>query len=201
MFGDAVQNTKNWVQKTIGDIATDVRYGTSRPAVDGGRFPYLRMNNISNNGELDLENIKSIDIPDSELEKCLVRRGDILFNRTNSAELVGKSCMFKLNEPMVIAGYIIRVRVKPCILPEYLAAFLNQRPIRKLLSSMAKGAVNQANINAKELQSVLLPIPPLSIQTAFVEHIERIDKSKFAIRKSLDELNRLYRSLLQQYFG
>ena len=201
MFGDPVENPKGWKLETIGEASSDIRYGTSRPAVEGGTFKYLRMNNITNNGELDLDNLKFIDIPREERDKCLARRGDILFNRTNSAELVGKSCLFKLDEEMVIAGYIIRVRVKPHLLPEYLSAFLNQAPIRTLLSSMAKGAVNQANISAKELQRISVPIPPLSRQNNFAERLELIDKSKFAIRKSLDELNRLYRSLLQQYFG
>ena len=88
MFGDPLINTKKWKECTIGELATDVRYGTSKPSVDGGKYPYLRMNNLTNNGELDLTDLKYIDVSDDEKEKCVVRKGDILFNRTNSIDLV-----------------------------------------------------------------------------------------------------------------
>ena len=121
MFGDPLINTKKWKECTIGELATDVRYGTSKPSVDGGKYPYLRMNNLTNNGELDLTDLKYIDVSDDEKEKCVVRKGDILFNRTNSIDLVGKTTLFNLDEEMIIAGYIIRVRLNSQILPEILA--------------------------------------------------------------------------------
>lgn len=62
MFGDPLINTKKWKECTIGELATDVRYGTSKPSVDGGKYPYLRMNNLTNNGELDLTDLKYIDV-------------------------------------------------------------------------------------------------------------------------------------------
>ena len=111
MFGDPVSNPKEWDVVKIGDIATEVKYGTSLPAVEGGKYPYLRMNNMTNDGHLDLSTLKYIDVPDDEIEKCIVRKGDVLFNRTNSVELVGKTCVFDLDEEMIIAGYIIRVRL------------------------------------------------------------------------------------------
>ena len=84
MFGDQRTNPFGWDMVTIGDIATEVRDGTSRPAVEGGKYPYLRMNNLTYEGYLDLTDLKYIDIPDNEIEKCVVRNGDVLFNRTNS---------------------------------------------------------------------------------------------------------------------
>ena len=120
MFGNPATNPKSWEITTIGKVTTDVRYGTSKPAVEGGKYPYLRMNNITYSGYLDLDNLKYIDIEDNELEKCVVRKGDVLFNRTNSAELIGKTCVFDLEEPMIIAGYIIRIRLIDEVLPIYL---------------------------------------------------------------------------------
>ena len=112
MFGVYPANPMGWEIGTIRDIVTEVRYGSSRPAVDGGKYPYLRMNNITYGGELDLSDTKRIDIPDNELDKCTVRRGDVLFNRTNSKELVGKTCVYDRDEMMVLAGFVIRIRVK-----------------------------------------------------------------------------------------
>ena len=121
MFGHFPENEKNWPAGTIRDVVSEVRYGSSRPASQGGRYPYLRMNNITYEGGLDLTDIKMIDIPDDELPKCTVRRGDVLFNRTNSKELVGKTCVYDRDEMMVLAGFVIRIRLKEeVMLPEFL---------------------------------------------------------------------------------
>ena len=108
MFGEPFLNPKGWETAKIGDVVTDVRYGTSRPAVEGGKYTYLRMNNLTADGHLDLTDLKYIDIPDNEIEKCIVRKGDVLFNRTNSVELVGKTCVFDLDEEMVIAEETVK---------------------------------------------------------------------------------------------
>ena len=117
MFGAYPLNPMGWKKGTIRDVVADVRYGSSRPAVDGGKYPYLRMNNITYGGELDLSDVKRIDVPENELGKCTVRRGDVLFNRTNSKELVGKTCVYDRDEMMVLAGFVIRVRVNDLVLP------------------------------------------------------------------------------------
>ena len=200
MFGEPVSNLKGWERGTIRDVVSEVKYGTSRPAVDGGAYKYLRMGNITFDGHLDLSDLKYIDIPDSELEKCLVRKGDVLFNRTNSKELVGKTCVFDLDEPMVIAGYIIRVRVNKKVLPIYLSAVLNSRYGKQTLADMCKAIVGQANINAQELQDIAILIPPIELQEKFSDYAETIKKSKLTIQQSLDKLEVLKKALMQQYF-
>lgn len=201
MFGTYPSNPKGWKTATIRDITADVRYGSSRPAVDGGKYPYLRMNNITYGGELDLTDIKRIDIPDNELDKCTVRRGDVLFNRTNSKELVGKTCVYNREEMMVLAGFVIRVRVTERILPEFLSAFLNTDFSKHMLFEMCKAAIGQANINAQEMQSIEIYLPPTELQRKFVQFKEQTDKSKAAIQKALDEAQLLFDSLMQKYFG
>ena len=201
MFGDPVLNPYNWDVVTIGDIVTDVRYGTSKPAVEGGKYPYLRMNNLTYDGHLDLSDMKYIDIPDNEIEKCIVRMGDVLFNRTNSIELVGKTCVFDLDEEMVIAGYIIRVRLNEKLLPIVLSSYMNSAVLKEQLRNMAKGAVNQANINAQELQSIKIYLPPIELQNQFATFVEQVDKSKVAVQKAIDEAQTLFDSLMQEYFG
>lgn len=200
MFGDPIQNPKGWEVVTIGDIVTEVRYGTSKPAVEGGKYPYLRMNNLTADGHLDLNDLKYIDIPDDEIEKCVVRKGDVLFNRTNSIELVGKTAVFDLPEDMIIAGYIIRVRLTEKMLPEVLSQYMNLEALKGILRGMAKGAVNQANINAQELQSIKVYIPEMELQKQFVKMKEQIYKSKVAVQKALDETQMLFDSLMQEYF-
>ena len=191
LFGDPIKNPKGWEVVTIGDIVTDVRYGTSNPAVEGGRYPYLRMNNLTVDGHLDLKDLKYIDISDDEIEKYVVRKGDILFNRTNSIELVGKTAVFDLSEDMVIAGYIIRVRLTEKMLPEVLSQYLNMEAIKDILQGMAKGAVNQANINAQELQSIKVYMPEMELQKQFVKMKEQVDKSKVVLESILTKYHKI----------
>ena len=201
LFGAYPSNPKGWETATIRDIVSDVRYGSSRPAVDGGKYPYLRMNNITYGGELDLTDTKRIDIPDNELDKCTVRRGDVLFNRTNSKELVGKTCVYNRDEMMVLAGFVIRVRVTERVLPEFLSAFLNTDFSKQMLLGMCKAAIGQANINAQEMQNIGIYLPPTELQRQFVQFKEQTDKSKLAIQQSLEKLETLKKALMQQYFG
>lgn len=188
MFGTYPANEKGWNTGNIRDIVSEVRYGSSRPAVDGGRYPYLRMNNITYDGELDLSDTKRIDVPDNELEKCTVRRGDVLFNRTNSKELVGKTCVYNRDEMMVLAGFVIRVRVNDEVLPEFLSAFLNTDFSKKMLLGMCKTAIGQANINAQELQNICLYVPPIDLQQQFVDFKKQLDKSKFSVFNTINIL-------------
>ena len=180
LFGTYPANEKGWETGTIRDLVSEVRYGSSRKAADGdsGKYPYLRMNNITYSGELDLTDTKTIDIPDEELPKCTVRRGDVLFNRTNSKELVGKTCVYDRDEMMVLAGFVVRVRVNERILPEILSAFLNTDFSKQMLLAMCKAAIGQANINAQELQNIGIYIPPIELQREFVTFKQQVDKSK-----------------------
>lgn len=201
MFGTYPENSKGWQVGKVKDVVVDVRYGSSRPAVDGGQYPYLRMNNITYDGELDLSDIKSINVPDNELDKCTVRRGDVLFNRTNSKELVGKTCVYDRDERMVLAGFVIRVRVSERILPEFLSAFLNTKFSKQMLLGMCKTAIGQANINAKDLQSIGIYIPPIELQWKFVHLKKQVEKAKSSVKQSLEKLETLKKSLMQEYFG
>ena len=187
-FGLPDNNVKGYPLGRIRDVVSDVHYGTSAKASDNGKYVYIRMNNITYEGALDLSDIKRIDVADSEIENYIVRYGDVLFNRTNSRDLVGKTCVFDRKNPMIIAGYIIRLRMNGLVLPEYLSLFMNTRYAKKLLFSMAKGAVGQANINAKELQDISIIIPPIDEQREFLTLVRQSDKSKFAVQ-SCSNLN------------
>ena len=201
MFGTPEDNHHEYPIGTISDVVCDVHYGTSKKASENGKYTYIRMNNITYDGELDLIDTKRISVPENELEGCIVRKGDVLFNRTNSRELVGKTCVFTLNEPMIIAGYIIRLRMNGKARAEYISTFLNLKSSKLMLMAMAKGAVGQANINAKEVKSIRIVIPPHNIQQQFCQLVEQSDKSKFEIKKSIENINELIKSLLQQDFN
>lgn len=201
MFGTYPNNEKKWGIGTIRDVIEEARYGSSRPAVEDGKYLYFRMNNITYNGELDLTDMKRIDIPENELPKCTIRKGDVLFNRTNSKELVGKTCVYNRDEMMVLAGFIIRVRVNELVLPEFLSAFLNTDFSKHMLYGMCKSAIGQANINAKEMQNIGIYIPPIELQNKFVDIVKHTEQTKIIINQSLEKLETLKKALMQEYFG
>ena len=171
--------SSSWPIATIGECSTDIRYGTSEKASAEGEYVYLRMNNMGDDGALNLSDTKRITLEGKALSNCLVRKGDLLFNRTNSREKVGKTCVFCFDEPMVIAGYIIRVRLDDCVDCVYLAAYMNLNSTKALLRGMAKGAVHQANINAKQLASIEFPLADIDVQKQFVSFASQVDKSRF----------------------
>lgn len=135
MFGDPIENQKDWEVVKIRDIVTDVRYGTSKPAVEGGRYPYLRMNNLTVDGGLDLSDLKYIDIPDNEIEKCVVRKGDILFKMKLSdikEKIASGSAQPQL--PISTMNKII-LMIPPLELQNQFASFVKEIDKSRLLSN------------------------------------------------------------------
>lgn len=190
MFGRPFINNMNWESRQIKNVVNEVKYGTSKPSVENGEYKYLRMNNLTYDGRFDLTDLKFISLDNDELEKCVVRKGDVLFNRTNSLDLIGKTADFDFDEDMVIAGYIIRIRLKETIVPKFFSMYMNTDEVKLHLRTIAKGAVNQANINAQELQGIPIYIPPIELQQQFADFVKQVDKSRFDIKKSIIELER-----------
>ena len=183
IFGDIKNNDKNWEIKKLGEVV-QTQYGTSKKATSiVGEFPILRMNNITYSGEMDYKDLKYIELSDSEKEKFLLKKGELLFNRTNSKELVGKTGLFNLDIPMVFAGYLIRIKPSNLIHSKFLLFFMNSEYMKKLLYNKAKNIVGMANINAKELEDFSIILPPIELQNKFAERVEKIEKLKF-IRKN-----------------
>ena len=200
MFGDPSTNPKEWPVRTIGDLLESASYGTSEKAEATGEFPVLRMNNITRTGEMDFAELKYMDLKEDQRERYLVRTGDVLFNRTNSAELVGKTAIYREANPMAYAGYLIRLRVNRKYEPEYLAAFLNTVCSKRMLRSMCKSIIGMANINATELQALRIPVPPHPVQHEFAACITAVKKLKATHRISLVEQDDLFTTLQQRAF-
>ena len=201
---EMLEPKEGWKEKKLGDICSDIRYGTSTPSNENGEYKYLRMNNITNDGFLDVSHYKTISLPEKELEKCLVKRGDIIFNRTNSRELVGKSCVFTEDENMVIAGYLIRIRLKEGFEPQFITYSMNLQRSLGLFQHLIVGAVHQANISANNIQKVIINYPPLSEQQSIVETLDtlksKVDKLQANYDKISQECDALKQAILRQVF-
>ena len=200
MFGDPVSNPKGWDIGCIGDMLESVKYGSSDKATLEGEIPILRMNNLTYSGEMNLTDLKYITKVQAE-EKYLVKEGDILFNRTNSKELVGKTAVYVGPEPIAYAGYLVRGRTKESFAPEYISAFLNSPWGKEKLQSMCKSIVGMANINAKEFQSIILPIPPKNEQMHFKARVLAIREKKQLLVNQSNVFETLFKSLQNQAFN
>lgn len=200
MFGDPVRNEKGWEIGKIRDLVSEVKYGTSAKSNDEGKYPYLRMNNITYEGFMDYSDLKYIDISEEERNMYLVKKGDLLFNRTNSKELVGKTGIIDIDKEMVIAGYLIRIRTNELANPYYLWAYLNSKWAKKTLLNMCKSIVGMANINAQELQEIKTLKPPIVLQNRFEERYKAICEQKQQAQASLQKAEELFNSLLQRAF-
>lgn len=201
MFGDPVSNPKDWEIGTIRDLILSANYGTSEKSEAVGKYPVLRMNNITYQGGWDFSSLKYSDFDKSDVEKYLVKKGELLFNRTNSKELVGKTAVFRANKPMAFAGYLIRVRTNSENNTEYISAFLNSGYGKTTLMNMCKNIIGMANINAQELQNIRIPKPPTELQNRFANIVQKVEEMKVPHQNNLQTVETLFQSLQQRAFA
>lgn len=160
--------------RVLGDIAR-VSYGIQKcPANRPGQHsrPYLRVANVQR-GELDLSEIKTINVPDAEMPSFRLEPGDLLVCEGNSADLVGRPAIWRGEIPdCVHQNHILKVRVdRAQAIPEYVLEYMQTAPARIYFRSRAKFTTNLASINSNDLRELVLVVPPLAIQGEIVEKI------------------------------
>ncbi|BAK84130.1 restriction endonuclease subunit S [Komagataeibacter medellinensis] len=200
MFGDVAQNSMGFRRGTVGDLAAETQYGTSEKARETGPLPVLRMNNLTYDGRMDLASLKYMDLKASDFAKYTVVAGDMLFNRTNSPDLVGKTAVYRGQSPMAFAGYLVRLRANAEGNTDYISAVLNSAYGKATLRGMCKSIIGMANINAKELCKISLPIPPRQLQDAFSNRLSEVDKERPKFEAAIAESNTLFASLQHRAF-
>lgn len=195
MFGLPSQNNLGWPIVSIGSLLISAEYGTSEKSEKTGTIPVLRMGNLTYEGHLKLTDLKYLAEGSEAIEKFLLSRGDVVFNRTNSPDLVGKTALFNEADPYSFAGYLIRLRCGADLDPQYLTSFMNTPDTKAKLRSMCKSIVGMANINAKEVKAMSIMHPPIELQKDFARRIAGIELLKSKHRAQLAELDELFYSL------
>jgi type I restriction enzyme, S subunit len=162
----------SWRVGPLGEFLSEAQYGTSVKGAAAGGCPILRMTNQAN-GRITPVNLQYTNLSARELGKFRVTRGDILFNRTNSLELVGRTAIFDLDGEYVFASYLIRLRTLAAVLdPFVLNAYLNAAETQRRLKSIATRAVSQSNISASRLRTFVVPVPPVAEQRKIVKVVQ-----------------------------
>ena len=153
------------------DMAYELMYGTSEKSSRLGKVPVLRMGNINREGGLDWKDLVYSN-NEEDIEKFKLLHNDLLFNRTNSSEWVGKTAIYKGERPAIYAGYIIRLRTI-FVNADYINFVMNSQYHRNWCNDVKTDAVNQSNINAQKLSIFRVPLPPIEEQKRIVKEIKR----------------------------
>ena len=164
-----VPNSWKWCK--IEDFAYDLQYGTSEKSLHTGIVPVLRMGNISRDGTVDYTDLV-YSSNEEDIAKFSLQLNDLLFNRTNSSEWVGKTAIYKAEKNAIFAGYLIRIRTF-IVCPDYINFVMNSSYHRHWCNQVKTDAVNQSNINAQKLSNLLVPVPPINEQKRIVSEIGR----------------------------
>jgi type I restriction enzyme, S subunit len=173
---------------TVGAEAQLVEYGTGakcRETPTVGDVPVLRMGNVKD-GEIDWRVLKFLQKSHKDFPKLLLRAGDLLFNRTNSAELVGKSAVFESGTAASFASYLIRVRFKSTVDPQWANIVINSPQGRAYIASVASQQVGQANVNGTKLKAFPLPIPSLARQRELVHAHQQVLEAARRLNQSAE---------------
>jgi type I restriction enzyme, S subunit len=199
----SVLGSKKWKWKMLGELCDGVEYGSSAKSKKKGKVPVLRMGNIQD-GRLDLTNLAYTD-DQEEIQKYLLKHNDVLFNRTNSPELVGKTAIYKSEMPAIFAGYLIRIQRKEDLLDaDFLNYFLNSQIAIDYGKTVVISSVNQANINGAKLKSYPIPAPSISEQQSIVKKLDALREETKRLasiyEQKLVALEALKKSLLHQAF-
>lgn len=198
MFGDPVFNEMRWRRCKLKDISVEkLAYGSGASAFNFSGLRYIRITDIDECGNLKIDK-KS---PSHYDEKYLLNTGDILFARSGAT--VGKTFLYSKEKygPAQYAGYLIRLIPNLSLVnPVFVYHFTNTKFYNDFIAKV-QNAVAQPNINAKQYGELDFILPPLSLQNEFADFVAQVDKSQLAIQKSLEELETLKKSLMQEYFG
>ncbi len=183
----------------LGELLDLSQYGLSVSSVDGGQYPMFKMNNFAN-GFMSDSGVDTVDLEYEEFSKYKLEYGDILFNRTNSIDLVGKTGVFTLKGNYVFASYLVRLKVNKEIAdPFFLNYFMNFDRTKLRLRSLATKAVSQANINPTQLKKLLrVPLFPLPEQRKIAKILSTWDKAISTTEKLIDASQQQKKALMQQ---
>ena len=175
-----------WEWCNLEDIVCELKYGTSEKSLSVGKIAVLRMGNITNVGTIDYSDLV-YSSNNEDIKLYSLEKDDLLFNRTNSSEWVGKTAIYKKEQPAIYAGYLIRIR-PILIFSDYLNTVMNSSYYRNWCYNVKTDAVNQSNINAQKLSQLMIPIPPLKEQERIVVEVAKWISLIDTIKNSKEDL-------------
>ncbi len=193
----------SWEEKPISSLCHSLKYGTAKKSKSTGTIIVLRMGNLQA-GEIDWNNLAYSD-DHEDMEKYLLSPNDVLFNRTNSAELVGKTSIYRGEYPAIYAGYLIKMDYKKDFLSgAYLNYVMNSNKAKEYCNLVKSDGVNQSNINAKKLGAFVIPVPSLPEQQEITRILDSLlakeQQVKEAAETVLEQIDLMKKAILARAF-
>ena len=189
---------ESWEVAPLGDSLSVAQYGLSVKGSPEGNYPILRMTNQIN-GRIVANDLQFVKIGEADFKKFKVESGDILFNRTNSLELVGRTAVHDIKGDFVFASYLIRLRTQEEKLnPFFLNIHFNRDETQAHLKSIATRAVSQSNISATRLKGFAIPLPCIEEQAEIVTQAEALEAKLMIHWRKHESLQDLFRTLLHE---
>lgn len=191
-----------WLVGVLGDFINKPSYGSSAKSDKDGLVPVLRMGNLQN-GHLDWTDLVYTS-DEVEIEKYKLTTGDVLFNRTNSPELVGKTSIYRGERIAIYAGYLIKISCLSVLNPEFLNYHLNSPSARAYCYAVKSDGVSQSNINAKKLAAYPIALPQLAEQTEIIRRVEQLfayaDTIEQQAKAAKERVDKLTQAILAKAF-
>jgi len=187
----------------VKSICNSLKYGTAKKSVQDGDVAVLRMGNLQN-GEIDWGSLVYSNDQD-DIEKYSLKDGDVLFNRTNSAELVGKTSIYRGERPAIYAGYLIKLDYKrDKIIGDFFNYMLNSPKAKEYCNKVKTDGVNQSNINAKKIGAFEFDVPTILEQQEIVRLLDNLlsreQSTVTACEEALTTIDTLKKSILARAF-
>ncbi|MCP3142103.1 restriction endonuclease subunit S [Pyxidicoccus xibeiensis] len=183
----------------IGEYLESAQYGISEAMGESGSHAVLRMNSITTSGWWNLRDLKYADVSTRDAKATELRDGDVLFNRTNSKELVGKCAIWRdAAGRFSFASYLVRLRLKKGLWPEFLWATLNSPYGKYRLFNAAKQAVSMANVSPTDLARITIPLPSPEEQQAFADFVRDIEAQRKQLIETVESFDKLMPALVAQ---
>jgi type I restriction enzyme S subunit len=189
---------KSWDLRDLESVLKLAQYGLSVRGLSNGQYPILRMN-CQIDGQVHFNDLQYVNLDNETFEKFKMDDRDILFNRTNSWELVGRTAIYHSKEPAVFASYLIRLKLdEKEINPDFVDYFFNMESTQKRLKSLASRGVSQSNISASKLKTFQIPVPALDEQLEIIKMFRTVDQkiNLHTARKS--SLQDLFKTMLDK---
>ena len=205
MFGDMLINPMGWKEftlDTLAEVVSGITKGRKIREQELYEVPYMAVSNVQD-GDIDLTNVKTILATKAEIEQYRLLPYDVLMTEGGDPDKLGRGAI--IANPMensIHQNHIFRVRLRTeKILPTFFSEYLQQPKAKRYFLRCAKQTTGIASINMKQLRALPVLVPPLELQKRFAGFVEQTNKTKLTIQSSLDKLEVLKKSLMQEYFG
>jgi len=206
MFGDPVRNENGWeIKKLYSILSEDPQNGLYKQFSEYGEdgTPIIRIDSFYDGKIEDMRKLKRIKSNPKEITKYQIQKGDVLINRVNSLEFLGKCGLVQQTfEDTIYECNMIRLRLnKRLVDPTYLTSFLCTKFVKNQILNRAKNAVNQSSINQQDVKELLILVPPLALQQRFARAVESVERIRQEQTESGREIEGLCEGLMQQAFA